>query len=130
MSTPAPPGSMWSGFRQIYVSMQDRTLHAFGFTTSGVPQPVGSADEPGAQAAVGKEVGHGFHYAADNGRRSGGHCIVGPAKRGSPRELFAPVPSDGPLSDDTRTVRFANSMVVRERIIDVDDAERRVASPS
>ena len=42
-------------------------------------------------------------------------------------KLFAPVLSDSQLSDDTRTVRFANGMVVRERIIDVDDAERRVA---
>ena len=42
-------------------------------------------------------------------------------------KLFAPVLSDSQLSDDTRTVGFANGMVVRERIIDVDDAERRVA---
>jgi hypothetical protein len=31
MSTPASPGSMWSGLGQIYVGMQDGTLHAFGF---------------------------------------------------------------------------------------------------
>ena len=42
-------------------------------------------------------------------------------------KLFAPVLSDSQLSGDTRTVRFANGMVVREHIIDVDDAERRVA---
>ena len=45
-------------------------------------------------------------------------------------KLFAPVLSDSQLSDDTRTVRFANGMVVRERIIDVDDAERRVGTRS
>ena len=31
MTTPASPGSMWSGLGQIYVGMQDGTLHAFGF---------------------------------------------------------------------------------------------------
>jgi hypothetical protein len=42
-------------------------------------------------------------------------------------KLFAPVLTDCQLSADTRTVRFANGLVVHERIIDVDDAERRVA---
>jgi hypothetical protein len=31
MTTPASPGSMWSGLAQVYVGMQDGTLHAFGF---------------------------------------------------------------------------------------------------
>ena len=31
MTTSASPGSMWSGLGQIYVGMQDGTLHAFGF---------------------------------------------------------------------------------------------------
>ena len=31
MTIPASPGSMWSGLGQIYVGMQDGTLHAFGF---------------------------------------------------------------------------------------------------
>jgi outer membrane protein assembly factor BamB len=31
MTTPASPGSMWSGLGQVYVGMQDGTLHAFGF---------------------------------------------------------------------------------------------------
>jgi hypothetical protein len=30
MTTPASPGSMWSGLGQIYVGMVDGTLHAFG----------------------------------------------------------------------------------------------------
>jgi outer membrane protein assembly factor BamB len=30
MTTPASPGSMWSGLGQIYVGAQDGTLHAFG----------------------------------------------------------------------------------------------------
>jgi hypothetical protein len=43
------------------------------------------------------------------------------------QELFAPVPADGQLAGDTRTVRFANGMVVRERILDIDEKCRRVA---
>ena len=31
MTTAASPGSMWSGLGQIYIGMQDGTLHAFGF---------------------------------------------------------------------------------------------------
>ena len=31
MTTSASPGSMWSGLGQVYVGMQDGTLHAFGF---------------------------------------------------------------------------------------------------
>jgi hypothetical protein len=46
---------------------------------------------------------------------------------GEAHKLFAPVLADGRLDGDTRTVRFANGMVVRERIIDVDDERRRVA---
>ena len=42
-------------------------------------------------------------------------------------ELFAPVLSDAQLTGDTRVVRFANGPVVNERIVDVDEAMRRVA---
>jgi hypothetical protein len=49
-------------------------------------------------------------------------CRVGEAHK-----LFAPVLVDGALDGDTRTVRFANGMVVHERILDVDDEQRRVA---
>ena len=31
MTNPASPGSMWSGLGQVYVGLQDGTLHAFGF---------------------------------------------------------------------------------------------------
>jgi hypothetical protein len=48
--------------------------------------------------------------------------LVGEAHR-----LFAPVLVDGSLDGDTRTVRFANGMIVQERILAVDDAHRRVA---
>jgi hypothetical protein len=41
--------------------------------------------------------------------------------------LFAPVLTSAQVADDIRTVRFANGMVVRERILDVDDEGRRVA---
>jgi hypothetical protein len=43
--------------------------------------------------------------------------------------LFAPVLVDGTFDRDaqTRTVRFANGMEAKERILDVDDARRRVA---
>lgn len=46
---------------------------------------------------------------------------------GEAHKLFAPVLVDGQLNGDTRTVKFANGMVVRERILDVDDEKRRVA---
>lgn len=46
---------------------------------------------------------------------------------GAAHELFAPVLVDGKLEGDTRQVRFANGMEVRERVLDVDDARRRVA---
>ena len=46
---------------------------------------------------------------------------------GAAHKLFAPVLIDGQLDGDTRTVRFANGMVVHERILDVDDERRRVA---
>ena len=41
--------------------------------------------------------------------------------------LFAPVLVGGEIEGDVRTVRFANGMVVRERILAVDDERRRVA---
>jgi hypothetical protein len=46
---------------------------------------------------------------------------------GEAHKLFAPVLVDGQLNGDTRTVKFANGMVVRERILDLDDQKRRVA---
>jgi hypothetical protein len=41
-------------------------------------------------------------------------------------ELFAPVLRESSVEADIRTVTFANGMVVRERIVDVDDERRRV----
>lgn len=46
---------------------------------------------------------------------------------GRPHTLFADVLVDGHIDGDIRTVTFANGMVVRERIVDIDDANRRVA---
>lgn len=46
---------------------------------------------------------------------------------GSPHTLFAPVLADAGMQGDVRTVRFADGMVVRERILDVDEEYRRVA---
>ena len=46
---------------------------------------------------------------------------------GDAHRLFAPVLVNAQLDDDIRTVRFANGMVVQERILDVDDERRRVA---
>lgn len=46
---------------------------------------------------------------------------------GSPHLLFAPVLIDGRIDGDIRTVTFANGMVVRERIVDLDEERRRVA---
>jgi hypothetical protein len=42
-------------------------------------------------------------------------------------ELFAPVLVDGSISGDVRTVTFANGLVVRERILDVDETRRRIS---
>jgi Polyketide cyclase / dehydrase and lipid transport len=41
--------------------------------------------------------------------------------------LFAPVLTQGTMEGETRTLTFANGMVVRERVIAVDDEQRRVA---
>jgi hypothetical protein len=46
---------------------------------------------------------------------------------GEAHTLFAPVLGDAHLDGDTRTARFANGMVVQERILVVDDERRRVA---
>jgi hypothetical protein len=46
---------------------------------------------------------------------------------GQAHTLFAPVLTGGHLEGDTRTVTFANGMVVRERILDVDDQRKRVS---
>jgi hypothetical protein len=48
-------------------------------------------------------------------------------KVGDAHQLFAPVLADATLDGEVRTARFANGMVVRERILDVDDRRRRVA---
>ena len=42
-------------------------------------------------------------------------------------EVFAPVLLDCRLEGGIRTVRFANGMVLREQILDVDEERRRVA---
>ena len=44
-----------------------------------------------------------------------------------PTCLFAPVLVGGQLDGDTRIVTFANGMVARERILDIDDQRKRVA---
>jgi carbon monoxide dehydrogenase subunit G len=44
-----------------------------------------------------------------------------------PDQLFAGVLTDASLVGNARTVTFANGMIARERILDVDDATRRVA---
>lgn len=46
---------------------------------------------------------------------------------GNPHRLFAGVLADARLDGDTRTVTFAHGPVVRERIVDVDEARQRVA---
>src|SRR5687767_3840147 len=44
-----------------------------------------------------------------------------------PDQVFAGVLTDASLAGNERTVTFANGMVARERILDVDNAIRRVA---
>jgi len=46
---------------------------------------------------------------------------------GTAHRLFAGVLTDGQLDGDVRTVTFANGLVLREKIITVDDDSRRVA---
>jgi len=46
---------------------------------------------------------------------------------GSPHRLFAGVLTDARMEGDIRTVTFANGMVVREQIVDVNESDRRVA---
>jgi hypothetical protein len=45
----------------------------------------------------------------------------------APHRLFAPVLTGAEMQGDVRTVHFADGMVIRERIIDVDEEHRRVA---
>lgn len=45
----------------------------------------------------------------------------------TPHRLFAGVLVDGRMDNDIRTVTFANGMVVRERIIDIDEKAMRLA---
>jgi hypothetical protein len=45
---------------------------------------------------------------------------------GDARTLFAPVLVDSHMDGDLRTVRFANGLVVQERIITIDDERRRI----
>lgn len=46
---------------------------------------------------------------------------------GQPHRLFAGVLTASRLEGDVRTVTFANGMIAKEKIIDVDDARMRVA---
>ena len=46
---------------------------------------------------------------------------------GEAHKLFEPVLVDAQLDGGTRTVRFANGMVLKEHILDVDDEWQRVA---
>lgn len=46
---------------------------------------------------------------------------------GEAQKVFGPVLTGARLDGDMRTATFANGMVVHERILDVDDAHRRVA---
>ena len=57
----------------------------------------------------------------------GGKAWAALRRVGDAHKLFAPVLVDARLDGDVRTVTFANGMVLRERILDVDDDKRRVA---
>jgi Polyketide cyclase / dehydrase and lipid transport len=46
---------------------------------------------------------------------------------GMAHQLFSPVLVDSTVEGDIRTVTFANGLVVRERIIAVDERRRRIA---
>ena len=49
------------------------------------------------------------------------------AGRARPMQLFVRLLFGGQLDGDTRIVMFANGMVSRERILDIDDQHKRVA---
>jgi len=46
---------------------------------------------------------------------------------GMPHRLFAGVLVDSSIDGDVRTVTFANGMMVRERIVDIDEERMRLA---
>ena len=46
---------------------------------------------------------------------------------GNTHMLFAGVLVDGRIDGDIRTVTFANGMIVRERVVDIDEEQKRVA---
>ena len=46
---------------------------------------------------------------------------------GDADKIFAPVLTGAEMHGDIRTARFGNGLVVHERVIDVDDARRRVS---
>ena len=46
---------------------------------------------------------------------------------GQADKLFAPVLTAAEMAGDTRTVHFRNGPVLHERVLDVDDARRRLA---
>jgi hypothetical protein len=58
---------------------------------------------------------------------SAGQAWAALRRVGDAHTLFAPVLVNAQLDGDVRTVRFANGMVLQERILDVDDERRRVA---
>jgi hypothetical protein len=46
---------------------------------------------------------------------------------GAADKAFAPVLTDSRLDGEVRTVTFASGMVIKEQIVDIDEANRRVA---
>jgi len=46
---------------------------------------------------------------------------------GEAHKLFAPVLVDSRVHGETRTLRFADGHILHERILDIDDARRRVS---
>ncbi|MBR0664833.1 SRPBCC family protein [Roseomonas hellenica] len=60
-------------------------------------------------------------------RVSAEHAWAALRRPGDADRLFAGVLVDGRVCDDIHTVTFASGLVVRERIIDIDDDRRRLA---
>ena len=46
---------------------------------------------------------------------------------GDAAALFAPVLAGAEMHGDIRTARFGNGLIIHERVVDVDDARRRVS---
>lgn len=70
---------------------------------------------------------HGFHRSARPPCRPVDRVWAAFRDVAQPHLLFVDVVTDARLEGDDRVVTFANGIEMRERIVDIDDAARRLA---